>query len=230
MTDTLSPFDTPTRPQPPRLPPALTDDKPWSHTGRFGRMSYLGWSLVATIGISVAFSILSSILALLGFAAATDTGSFSVIGVLPLVMVYLAELYIQLIFTIRRLHDLDKSGTLALLLLIPLINFFFALYLIFAPGTKGDNRFGPVRPTPTWERVCGFIYIIFVPIAIIGILAAIAIPAYQEYAQRSHDAHYSAPATTDQANADTTPPATTAEAPSDASAAPNVHPDNGSSS
>lgn len=43
---------------------------------------------------------------------------------------------------IRRLHDLDKSGWLALVLLIPFIGFLFTLYLWFAKGTDGPNSYG----------------------------------------------------------------------------------------
>lgn|GEM_PF-128640 len=224
MTDTQSPFNTPYSSQPPHLPPALTNDKPWSYTGRFGRMSYLGWSLVAMIGTFIGSFILSFIWTILGLPGLSEGASFSLIGALPVIVVYLVDLYFQIIFTIRRLHDRNHSGWFTLLLLIPLINFIFALYLIFAPGNKGDNRFGPVRPTPTWERVCGFIYIIFVPIAIIGILAAVAIPAYQEYLQRAQDAHYSAPATAtaDQGNTDQAAPSDTAAPNTEAT--PNAQP------
>lgn len=45
--------------------------------------------------------------------------------------------------TVRRLHDLNLSGWAILLLLIPLVNVVFWLYLAFADGTPGPNRFGP---------------------------------------------------------------------------------------
>ena len=43
---------------------------------------------------------------------------------------------------VKRLHDLDKSGLFALLMLIPIVDFFFGLYLLLAKGTDGVNRFG----------------------------------------------------------------------------------------
>lgn len=43
---------------------------------------------------------------------------------------------------IRRMHDLDKSGWWLLITLIPYVNMIFSLYVIFAPGTKGDNQYG----------------------------------------------------------------------------------------
>jgi len=47
--------------------------------------------------------------------------------------------------TIRRLHDIDESGWLALIVLVPLgIFVFFPLMLL--PPTPGTNRFGSRAP------------------------------------------------------------------------------------
>ncbi|MBQ8418643.1 MAG: DUF805 domain-containing protein, partial [Phascolarctobacterium sp.] len=46
-------------------------------------------------------------------------------------------------FIVRRCHDLDRSGYWGLLVLIPVVNFFFLLYLLFAKGTEGWNQYGP---------------------------------------------------------------------------------------
>lgn len=43
---------------------------------------------------------------------------------------------------IRRLHDLNKTGWLCLIMLIPVINTLFGIYLLFAPGTVGYNDYG----------------------------------------------------------------------------------------
>lgn len=45
-------------------------------------------------------------------------------------------------FIVRRCHDLDKSGYWGLLVLVPIVNFFFLLYLLFAKGTEGWNKYG----------------------------------------------------------------------------------------
>ncbi len=44
---------------------------------------------------------------------------------------------------VRRLHDLDHGPLMALLAFIPLISFFFSIYLMFFRGTIGPNRYGP---------------------------------------------------------------------------------------
>jgi uncharacterized membrane protein YhaH (DUF805 family) len=43
---------------------------------------------------------------------------------------------------VRRLHDQDKTGWLALLGLIPLINLVLLVFM-FLEGTKGSNQYGP---------------------------------------------------------------------------------------
>jgi hypothetical protein len=84
---------------------------------------------------------------------------------------------------IQRCHDCDKSGWLVLLMLVPLLNMFFALYLTFMPGTDGPNRFG-ARPVP--NSAGAIILACLFPLIVIGILAAVAIPAYNQYSARAH--------------------------------------------
>lgn len=49
----------------------------------------------------------------------------------------------SLMLSIRRLHDLNKTGWFVLLNFIPVVNFFWGLYLLFAKGTIGPNDYGP---------------------------------------------------------------------------------------
>lgn len=44
--------------------------------------------------------------------------------------------------TVKRLHDLNQSGWLCLLQVIPIVNLAFGFYLIFYSGTKGPNQYG----------------------------------------------------------------------------------------
>lgn len=44
---------------------------------------------------------------------------------------------------VRRFHDQDRSGWLALLNLIPYVGAFIVLVFMAFPGTKGDNKYGP---------------------------------------------------------------------------------------
>lgn len=46
-------------------------------------------------------------------------------------------------FNVRRLHDLNRNGLWLLLTLVPVVNFFFFIYMGFVKGTDGSNDYGP---------------------------------------------------------------------------------------
>ena len=48
-----------------------------------------------------------------------------------------------LMLSIRRLHDLNKSGWLILIAVVPLIDIALFIYLLACQGTHGENDFGP---------------------------------------------------------------------------------------
>lgn len=50
--------------------------------------------------------------------------------------------WIGLCLSVKRLHDINVSGWLAAIWLFPYIGFFFHLFLILFPGTKGKNDYG----------------------------------------------------------------------------------------
>jgi uncharacterized membrane protein YhaH (DUF805 family) len=171
-------------------PPAVggNDLSPvYSPSGRFGRLSYIAWLVIVSIaGQLIAF--------LLGGAEPiqfpVDSAGAPVPGVMPEISPFamavslvagLITLVLGIIFAIRRCHDIDVSGWWNLVLVIPLVNLFYGLFLTLKAGTEGPNRFGPDRVTPGWEKVVGIIGILLFALALVGILAAIVIPAYLGY-------------------------------------------------
>lgn len=65
-----------------------------------------------------------------------------------LFMLLLVSVFVSLSFfslLVRRLHDLNTTGWKSILIFVPLVNFFMALYLFFYPGTKGKNLYGDDR-------------------------------------------------------------------------------------
>ena len=185
--------------------------------GRIGRRRYLGYLATAYILAAVANGFASTL-----FGASmrfTEIGG----GTNPLSNAGYAMLFIStainvfvwvigVIWTIKRLHDLDRSGlwaiapfvaalafgvgftvtnnqaALPMLITGAVIWFAFAIYVICFPGSRGENQFG-LRPPPTPIGV-SIMAFVFPAIFIIGILAAIAIPAYQDYTQRAQSAQY----------------------------------------
>ena len=65
----------------------------------------------------------------------------------PLFILYTLVMFVPaLAVQVRRLHDLDKSGWMMLVGLIPFVGGLILLYFMCSAGTKGPNRFGP-EPT-----------------------------------------------------------------------------------
>lgn len=58
------------------------------------------------------------------------------------ISIFALYLYSNICLKIRRLHDINLPGTYYFILIIPLVNIFYGIYLYFALGTKGQNRYG----------------------------------------------------------------------------------------
>ncbi len=108
---------------------------PFSFNGRIRRIEYLLTCIFGGIAISISFW--------LGIAAAlVGSGSFGFRAFIGFA-VLIAGGWSLLAQDVKRLHDADKSGWLLLLGLIPLVNIALGLYMLFADGTVGPNRYGP---------------------------------------------------------------------------------------
>lgn len=145
-----------------------------SASGRIGRLRYITY----TIGIPfLVLLVMGLLMAVAGMALAEEQ-----IGILTIVVFglgYLAMFVINIMLTIQRCHDFDVTGWLSLILLIPLA----PLVFWFIPGTEGANRFGP-QPPPN-KGVLLIVIVLLLLLIVVSIMAAIAIPAYQEYMARA---------------------------------------------
>jgi uncharacterized membrane protein YhaH (DUF805 family) len=155
-----------------------------SFKGRIGRLRYLAYSFGASILLLVAMAILMTIVAVLGMS--TDMAQEGMpLGVMLVVgLYYVLAIILGVMFGKRRLNDLDKSGWWILLFFIPVLNIAFAIYILFFAGSEDTNNFGhaPVENSTTIKAFAIAFPLFFV---VVGILAAIAIPAYQDYVQRT---------------------------------------------
>jgi len=142
--------------------------KLFSVSGRIGRVRYIAY----TIGVGFVAGLVAMIGAGLSAVVAP-------LGVAVMAAAYIAMLVLHIMLTIQRSHDFNVTGWISPLVFVPLA--VFAFWLL--PGTEGENRWGP--QTPPNRR--GAMVVVFIPImiALIGILAAIAIPQYQAYVQRA---------------------------------------------
>ncbi len=157
------------------------EPKLFATTGRIGRIRYLAYSAIVTL---LAYLVMGVVGFGLGMSAGPEAGfgGFAV----AMLIIFIPMVYMTVVIAKRRLHDLDKSGWWMLLLLIPLVGFIMGLYMVFAPGSKNANQFGPPpAANTTLLVVAGLILPI---IMFIGIVAAIALPAYQDYVRRAQEA------------------------------------------
>ena len=130
----------------------------FSYEGRLNRWPYflrvVGFYVFIIISIFLS-SFLSAILIMFTSIGGNESGLIissiiSIFVIAILLVLYLAGLLFMLMQSIKRLHDLDKSGWYLLIRLMGLIPFIgwiislaFELYLFLAEGTAGPNRFGP---------------------------------------------------------------------------------------
>ena len=111
------------------LPPVMS----LSFDGRMGRIAYFNTGMLSLVGI-----------ALIGIGAAVIIPIFrSAAVVVPLVLAFAAFGVWAMRVSAIRLHDLNRSGWWALVLLIPYVGSVVSLAMMFWPGTDGDNDYGP---------------------------------------------------------------------------------------
>ena len=66
-----------------------------------------------------------------------------------LAVVFVVAIVGSISTNIRRYHDTDRRGWYLLLALVPILNLYFGIYLLWCvPGTDGPNRFGESNDLP----------------------------------------------------------------------------------
>ena len=158
--------------------PEYGELKVFTVNGRIGRMRYLGWSMALMLLAMLAYGITGGLMAVA-----------PIIGGILMIPVVIGAVTVSVMIGVQRLHDIGWSGWLWLLNLIPLVGGIFALLMLVIPGTSHANRYGP-PPPPNSRGVIAMAWIglLLWILATIGILAAVAIPAYQEYVERAEQA------------------------------------------
>ena len=174
MTDRLDP-ENPY--QPPETASLRSDEEPYvpgpfSFSGRIGRARYLCYSiwltfLVAGVGL-FGGGLLAALIA--GFDEAALMNYALVLGIL----IYIPILAVFFIVARRRLNDLDLSGWWVLLVFVPLLNIGLTLCLVFLPGKRGANRYGPPAVANSWPVI---LFGVGVPVlAVLSLFAGMVLP------------------------------------------------------
>lgn len=90
--------------------------------GRAKRPEYWWFALFCFVGTLI-----------LEFVSSYASWAFSLATILP-----------SLAVGARRLHDMNKSGWMQLLWLIPILGWIYLIYVLAQPGEAADNQYGPV--------------------------------------------------------------------------------------
>ncbi len=124
-----------------------------SFNGRIGRLRYLAY-IMSTYLIFMLFIAL-----MVGVSSfkVLDPESGIIAGFSNLTVVMTIPVVVFIVgISIRRLNDLAHTGWLIILSLIPVIGWILNLYLVFAEGTKGANKYGaPPCENPLSVKVLG---------------------------------------------------------------------------
>lgn len=113
-------------------------------SGRARRREFWSWVLLVWL-LLFALMYLDAALGLGGSATGWATGTsfgFSLSGGLLTAIFALATLIPSLAVSVRRLHDIGRSGAFLLFILIPLFGWAYLLYLYVQPGLTGPNAYG----------------------------------------------------------------------------------------
>lgn len=102
----------------------------FSYEGRLNRQPYIIRYLVM-----LAFMALGKMLM-------TVSGSFGFNNIIASIILVAGTISI-LMLDVRRLHDLGRKWYWIFVMLVPLVNFAFILYLAIAEGEPGENEYGP---------------------------------------------------------------------------------------
>lgn len=142
----------------------------WIYTteGRLGRLRYLTYSFAISIILNLVVGVSA------GVATALPQELGAIVIMILMIVAYVMAVVTGVFIMIKRFHDLNRSGWLSLLMLIPLVNLIVGLLLLFAPGKSEVNNYGP--PPPPNSRGLVIASVLIIGIFVLGIAAAIAIP------------------------------------------------------
>ena len=141
----------------------------FSWIGRIGHLRYFSYlSIVLIFGGTLWWSLLFYVFFKMENSSARsfswylhDTKYILSLTLIVLTPLLLTILCICLSLSIRRLHDLNRSGWFALLLIVPPINLVLLLILMFVPCTNEHNNFGtPPKSNTLRTKILSILLII----------------------------------------------------------------------
>jgi len=116
-------------------------------SGRLNRIGYFLGGLYLIIPLLIVLGIQFLIRG--SALSASSRGGINIISVLVGLVAVILIIPAGLSLGIRRWHDLNQSGWLVLLNLIPFVSIITGIMLLFVPGTKGPNTYGSPDSSPS---------------------------------------------------------------------------------
>lgn len=145
-------------------------------SGRIGRVRYIAYAMLLTLIAVIPYLVF---IAMKGALAAEAS---------PLKYVFLLPSYAAgILLATRRLTDVGHSRWWAVLMPIPYVSVIPFLYLVFKPGDEQANAYGP-PPCANSRGVVAAAWLL-PAVSVLGVVMAVAVPAYQSYSQKAHLAH-----------------------------------------
>jgi uncharacterized membrane protein YhaH (DUF805 family) len=145
-----------------------------SFNGRIGRLRYLAYAMGINCVLMLAMG--AAMAATMGastFMAGSPEG-MPITSILIGGVFYIGIIVVSVMFAKRRLNDLNRSGWWCLLLIVPIAGQLLAIYMLFFPGTDGNNNWGSAPDANSLGvLILGWMVPVFF---VLGIVAAIAIP------------------------------------------------------
>ncbi|KAF1025906.1 MAG: hypothetical protein GAK37_02770 [Pseudomonas sp.] len=134
--------------------------------GRIGRLRMLAWTFVLVLIMLVACGVLFVLTVGLSFTSPTAA---TVIGVLAGICIFVAFLWVSILISVQRLHDLGWSGWLWFLNLVPVVSSIFPILLLVLPGNTGANRYGaPPPPNTQAVNILSILWLALLPLMLTG--------------------------------------------------------------
>jgi uncharacterized membrane protein YhaH (DUF805 family) len=157
-----------------------------SLSGRIGRMRYF----VYATGLTMLFYLVVGVVAAI-LVPAFASGGEGAMGMVAIVLstVALAAFVGMLVMTwgymVRRLNDINLSGWMSLLMLVPLANLILGLILIFKKGSQGGNDYGAAPVANSGGVKAAFAVLLLLLVGYFGVLMPITLQQYAQYVQQA---------------------------------------------
>ena len=201
-TDSTAPGASPYAP--PRA--AVGDDLPeyatlnvFTLNGRIGRLRYLAWMLVMSVAMLFAAGIVITVGAAVSVASPLVA---MILGLLLWIALIVGMVWISVLISVKRLHDLGWSGWLYALNLVPIVNTVFAILLLVLPGNAGANQYGAPPPrNSTAVKVLATLWLAFIPV-MLAIMVTLSMYGYLDQLGANIDSSYESSSITSDADTD----------------------------